>query len=168
MKNFEVENISGLTTHAYTATQSLLDVVREKGKPRKDRAAAVNIIPSDTGAAKAVEIVLPELKGKLNLSAVRVPVVTGSLVYMVFNLKNPTTPEAVNAVFKNAAENEMKGIIEYSTDDLVSCDIIGNEHSCIVDAQLTEINGNSVKMIVWYDNEWGYANRLVELARKAL
>jgi glyceraldehyde 3-phosphate dehydrogenase len=163
--NFGIKQAFGITTHAYTATQMLQDGPSKKDF-RDGRAAAVNSIPSSTGAAKAVFEVLPSLSGKLSLSALRVPTITGSMVYTTAQLNKNATVEEINLAFKKASENELKGILEYSTDYLVSGDIIQNPHSSIFDSRLTEVMGNTVKFVVWYDNEWGYANRLVELVRK--
>jgi len=152
------------TVHAYTADQRLQD------SPHKDlrraRAAALSMVPTSTGAAKAVGEVLPLLKGKLDGVAVRVPTPDGSLTDLVAILKRDVTKEEVNAAIKKAAENEMKGIIEYCTDPIVSIDIVGNKHSCIFDADLTSANGNLVKVMGWYDNEAGYSERVVELVSK--
>ena len=159
--------IEGLmtTVHAYTNDQSILDLPHSD--LRRARAACESIIPTTTGAAKAVGKVIPELKGKLNGMAMRVPVKDGSVVDFVATTKKEVTVEAVNAAMKKAAEGEMKGILEYTEDPIVSFDIIGNSHSCIFDADSTMVMGkNMVKLIGWYDNEWGYSNRVVDLARK--
>ncbi len=150
------------TIHAYTNDQRILDFPHKD--LRRARAAAANIIPTTTGAAKAVGKVIPELKGKLNGMAIRVPVTCGSITDLVAKLKKKATVEAVNAAFKKAAK-EMKGILEYSEDPLVSSDIIDNPHSCIFDAQSTMVLGEDdlVKVIGWYDNEWGYSCRVVDL-----
>ncbi|WKN33575.1 type I glyceraldehyde-3-phosphate dehydrogenase [Porifericola rhodea] len=149
------------TIHAYTADQNLQD------GPHKDlrraRAAAVNIVPTTTGAAKAVGLVLPELKGKLDGNAVRVPTITGSLTDLTCVLDKEVTIEEVNAAMKEAAEGPMKGILQYSEDLLVSSDIVGNSHSSIFDAPSTSVNGNMVKVISWYDNEAGYSARTADL-----
>jgi glyceraldehyde 3-phosphate dehydrogenase len=161
---FGIEKGYITTVHAYTADQRLQD------SPHKDlrraRAAALSMVPTSTGAAKAVGEVLPELKGKLDGVAVRVPTPDGSLTDLVAVLKCDVTKEEVNAAIKKAAENEMKGIIEYCTDPIVSIDIVGNKHSCIFDADLTSVNGNLVKVMGWYDNEAGYSERVVELVSK--
>ncbi|HAW80209.1 MAG TPA: type I glyceraldehyde-3-phosphate dehydrogenase [Balneola sp.] len=152
------------TIHAYTGDQRILDA------PHKDlrstRAAAINIIPTSTGAAKAVGLVLPHLDGKLDGGAVRVPTPTGSLTYFVCDVNKETTAEEVNAAFKAASEGSMKGILEYATDPLVSTDIIGNPHSNIFDSDLTKVDGNLVKVIGWYDNEAGYSMRTADLILK--
>lgn len=156
------------TIHAYTSDQKLQDMPHKD--LRRARAAAVNLIPTTTGAAKAVGLVLPELAGKLNGFAVRAPVITGSLVDLTFTPSRPTTVEEVNGAVKAAAEGPLKGILAYSEDPLVSTDIITNPHSSVFDSGLTQIigNGNLVKAVSWYDNEWGYSNRCVELIGKVL
>lgn len=152
------------TIHAYTSDQRLQD------SPHKDlrraRAAAINIVPTTTGAAKAVGLVLPELKGKLDGNAVRVPTPTGSLTDLVCVLKKEVTVEEINAAMKAAAEGPMKGILKYTEDPIVSSDIIGDPHSSIFDSQMTSVNGNMVKVVSWYDNEAGYANRVADLIAK--
>ncbi len=153
------------TVHAYTNDQQVADLVHKD--PRRARAAAINIIPTSTGAAKAVGKVMPELDGKLNGFAMRVPVPDGSVVDLVATLKKSVTTSDVNAALKNAAEGKLRGIMEYSEDPLVSTDIIGNPHSSIIDGQSTMTmpakSGNMVKVVSWYDNEWGYACRTVDL-----
>lgn len=151
------------TVHAYTGDQRLHDAPHKD--LRRARAAAVNLVPTSTGAAKAVSLVLPQLKGKLDGYAVRVPVITGSLTDLTFEAEKPVTVEAVNAALKKAAENELKGIAKYSDDaPLVSTDIVGDSHSSIFDSGLTKVIDNQVKVVSWYDNEWGYSCRLVDLA----
>lgn len=161
--NFGIVKGYMTTIHGYTADQSLQD------GPHKDlrraRAAAVNIIPTSTGAAVAVGLVLPELNGKLDGFAARVPVADGSLTDLTAVLSRETTAEEINALMKAAAEGPMKGILQYSTDPLVSSDIIGNPHSCIFDSDLTSANGTLVKIVGWYDNEWGYSNRVADLVQ---
>ncbi len=150
------------TVHAYTNDQRLADVPHKDF--RRSRAATVNIIPTTTGAAKAVGEVLPRLKGKLDGMAMRVPVPNGSTVDLVAELERPVTVEEVNAAIKRAAEGPLAGILEYSEAPLVSTDIIGNPHSSIFDAGCTLVlGGNKVKVIAWYDNEWGYSQRVVDL-----
>jgi glyceraldehyde 3-phosphate dehydrogenase len=158
---FGIEKGYITTVHAYTADQRLQDAPHKD--LRRARAAALSMVPTSTGAAKAVGEVLPELKGLLDGVAVRVPTPDGSLTDLVVILKRNVTKEEVNAAIKKAAENEMKGIIEYCTDPIVSIDIVGNKHSCIFDADLTSANGNLVKVMGWYDNEAGYSERVVEL-----
>ncbi len=153
------------TVHAYTNDQNVADLVHKD--PRRARAAAVNIIPTTTGAAKAVGKVIPELNGKLNGFALRVPVPDGSIVDLVVTLRKSVTAAEINAALKNAAEGKLRGIIEYSEDPLVSTDIVGNPHSAIIDAQSTMTmpgsGGTMVKVVAWYDNEWGYASRTADL-----
>ncbi len=152
------------TVHAYTNDQQILDLPHSDY--RRARAAAENIIPTSTGAAKAVGKVLPELNGKLNGMAIRVPVPDGSVVDLVADLEKDVTAEEVNQAFREAAEGELKGILEYSEEPLVSTDIIGNTHSSIVDAQSTMVlEGSMVKVVSWYDNEMGYSSRCVDLAK---
>ncbi|MCO6466138.1 MAG: type I glyceraldehyde-3-phosphate dehydrogenase [Bradyrhizobiaceae bacterium] len=153
------------TVHAYTNDQNILDLPHRD--LRRARAAAVNIIPTSTGAAKALGLVIPEVQGKLDGLAFRVPVADGSSTDFTAILNRSVTAEEVNAAFKAAAENgPLKGILEYSTDELVSSDIVGNPHSCIFDSKLTMAAGNLVKVVGWYDNEWGFSNRIVDLILK--
>ncbi len=161
---FGIEKGYMTTVHAYTADQNLQDAPHKD--LRRARAAALNIVPTSTGAAKAVGLVLPHLKGKLDGVAMRVPVIDGSLTDLTVILKKETTKEEINQAMKNAAETSLKGILEYSTDPLVSVDIIGNSHSCIFDSQQTSAMGNFVKIVGWYDNEWGYSCRTAELVEK--
>jgi glyceraldehyde 3-phosphate dehydrogenase len=162
---FGIEQVWSLTSHAYTATQVLQDGPSKKDF-RDGRSAPNNQIPSSSGASKAVELVLPELKGKVHVMSLRVPVITGSLVYLTAQLSKTATVEEINQAFAQAAEGKLSGIWEYSTEDLVSSDVIQDSHSSVVDGKLTEVSGNTAKVILWYDNEWGYANRLVELVNK--
>ncbi|MEC8663330.1 MAG: type I glyceraldehyde-3-phosphate dehydrogenase [Bacteroidota bacterium] len=152
------------TIHAYTADQRLQDAPHKD--LRRARAAALSMIPTSTGAAKAVGLVLPELAGKLDGMAVRVPTPTGSVTDLTATLKTEATAEEVNAVLKAASEGPMKGVLQYCEDPIVSVDIVGNTHSCIVDAALTKCSGNLVKVFGWYDNEAGYATRVVDLAER--
>jgi glyceraldehyde 3-phosphate dehydrogenase len=161
---FGIEKGYITTVHAYTADQSLQDAPHKD--LRRARAAAVSIVPTSTGAAKAVGLVLPHLKGKLDGVAMRVPTVDGSLTDLTVVLKKDVTVEEVNAAMKKAAESTLKGILEYTEDPIVSVDIIGNPHSCIFDAELTSVNGNLVKVVGWYDNEAGYSNRVADLIAK--
>jgi glyceraldehyde 3-phosphate dehydrogenase len=156
------------TIHAYTSDQRLQDMPHKD--LRRARAAAQNLIPTTTGAAKAVGLVLPELAGKLNGFAVRAPVITGSVVDLTFTPSKATSAEEVNAAVKAAAEGPLKGILSYTEDPIVSTDIVGDPHSSIFDAQLTQVigDGTLVKAVSWYDNEWGYSNRCVELLGKVL
>jgi glyceraldehyde 3-phosphate dehydrogenase len=153
------------TIHSYTNDQIILDAPHKD--LRRARAAAVSIIPTKTGAAKAIGLVIPELEGKLDGFAVRVPTPDGSLVDLTCELVKPVTKDEINAAMKEAAEGPMKGILEYMEDPIVSCDIIGNTHSSIFDSLLTKvIDGNFVKVISWYDNEAGYSNRLADMVEK--
>jgi glyceraldehyde 3-phosphate dehydrogenase len=165
---FGIEQGLMTTIHAYTADQRLQDMPHKD--LRRARAAALNLIPTTTGAAKAVGLVLPEVNGKLNGLAMRAPVATGSVVDLVFTPSQPTDPEAVNAAVKEAAEGPLKGILSYTEDEIVSTDIVGDPHSSIFDAGQTMAigDGNLIKAVSWYDNEWGYSNRCVELAGKVL
>jgi glyceraldehyde 3-phosphate dehydrogenase len=165
---FGIEQGLMTTIHAYTADQRLQDMPHKD--PRRSRAAALNLIPTTTGAAKAVGLVLPELNGKLNGFSMRAPVPTGSAVDLVFTTPNPLDPGQINAALKAAADGPLKGILAYTEDPIVSSDIVGDPHSSIVDAQSTMVigDGRMAKVISWYDNEWGYSNRCVELAGKVL
>jgi glyceraldehyde 3-phosphate dehydrogenase len=160
--SFGIEQVWSLTSHAMTATQVLQDGPSKKDF-RDGRAASQNQIPSSSGASKAVELVLPKLKGKVHVMSLRVPVLTGSLVYATVQLSNEATVEQINTAFETASIGSLQGVLEYSTEDLVSGDIIQNPHSCVVDSKLTEVSGTTAKIVLWYDNEWGYANRLVEV-----
>ncbi|HEY7456138.1 MAG TPA: type I glyceraldehyde-3-phosphate dehydrogenase [Solirubrobacterales bacterium] len=167
-ESFGIEQGLMTTIHAYTADQRLQDMPHKD--LRRARAAAVNLIPTTTGAAKAVGLVLPELNGKLNGLAVRAPVITGSVVDLVFTPSSPTDPDAVNAALKEAAAGPLRGILKYTEDEIVSTDIVGDPHSSIFDAGQTMAigDGKLIKAVSWYDNEWGYSNRCVELAGKVL
>lgn len=150
-----------VTVHAYTGDQRLLDAPHSD--LRRARAAALNIVPTSTGAARAVALVLPQLKGKLDGYAMRVPVPTGSVTDLTFVTSKPVSAEEVNAAVKAAAAGPLKGILEYSEAPLVSSDIVGDPHSSIFDSGLTKVIDNEIKVVSWYDNEWGYSNRLVDL-----
>jgi glyceraldehyde 3-phosphate dehydrogenase len=167
-ESFGIEQGLMTTIHAYTADQRLQDMPHRD--LRRARAAAINLIPTTTGAAKAVGLVLPELNGRLNGIAVRAPVATGSVVDLVFTPSRPTDPDAVNAAVREAAEGPLKGILSYTEDPIVSTDIVGDPHSSIFDAGQTMATGDGkmIKAVSWYDNEWGYSNRCVELAGKVL
>jgi glyceraldehyde 3-phosphate dehydrogenase len=167
-ESFTIEQGLMTTIHAYTADQRLQDMPHKD--PRRARAAALNLIPTTTGAAKAVGLVLPELNGKLNGFSMRAPVPTGSAVDLVFTTPNPLDADQINAALKAAAEGPLKGILAYTDDAIVSTDIVGDPHSSIVDAGSTMVigDGRMAKVISWYDNEWGYSNRCVELAGKVL
>ncbi|HEU4393176.1 MAG TPA: type I glyceraldehyde-3-phosphate dehydrogenase [Solirubrobacterales bacterium] len=166
--SFGIEQGLMTTIHAYTADQRLQDMPHSD--LRRARAAALNLIPTTTGAAKAVGLVLPELNGKLNGLAMRAPVATGSVVDLVFSTPEALTPDQVNAAVKEAAEGPLKGILSYTEDPIVSTDIVGDPHSSIFDAGQTMVigDGRLVKAVSWYDNEWGYSNRCVELAGRVL
>ncbi|MEE8484956.1 MAG: type I glyceraldehyde-3-phosphate dehydrogenase [Acidimicrobiia bacterium] len=152
------------TVHAYTNDQSLSDVIHKD--PRRARAAAQNIIPTSTGAAVAVGKVMPELDGKLDAIALRVPVVNGSITDLVVTLSREVTLDEVNGVLREAASGELKGIMRYTEDPIVSSDIIGDPHSVIIDGDATIVSGVMVKVFGWYDNEWGYSSRLVDLVNR--
>lgn len=162
MDNFGIETGFMTTVHAYTADQNLQD--GPHGDLRRARAAAQNIIPTSTGAAKALGLVIPELVGKLDGYALRVPVITGSITDLTITTNSEVTVEQINAAYKAAAEGPLKGILKYTEDAIVSTDIVGDPHSSIFDAGLTKVIGNQVKVASWYDNEWGYSNRLVDVA----
>ncbi|NUO08324.1 MAG: type I glyceraldehyde-3-phosphate dehydrogenase [Candidatus Brocadia sp.] len=160
--NFGIEKGLMTTIHAYTNDQRIIDLIHKD--PRRARAAAMNIIPTTTGAAKAIGEVIPSLKGKMDGLAMRVPVANGSVTDLVAMVSKDTTTDAVNAAMKKAAEGEMKGILEYCDDPIVSSDIIGNTHSGIFDSALTHvIDKRMIKVVAWYDNEWGFSNRMVDL-----
>jgi glyceraldehyde 3-phosphate dehydrogenase len=155
------------TIHAYTADQRLQDMPHKDY--RRARAAAVNLIPTSTGAAKAIGLVIPELQGKLNGVAIRAPVITGSLVDLNCDVGRETSVEEINGAMKEAAEGSLQGILEYTEDPIVSTDIVTNPYSAIFDSEQTAVvDGQFVKVFAWYDNEWGYSNRCVELAEKVL
>jgi len=170
---FGIESGFMTTIHAYTTEQQLQDQIAltRKGKPdlRRMRAAALNIVPASTGAAKAIGEVIPELKGKLDGMAMRVPVPDGSVTDLVCVLGREASADDVNQAFRAAADSDhWEGILEYTEDPIVSSDIVGNSHSCIIDGLSTMANGNQVKVIGWYDNEWGYSCRLVDLIDRLL
>jgi glyceraldehyde 3-phosphate dehydrogenase len=158
---FGIERGLMTTIHAYTADQNLQD--GPHSDLRRARAAAINIVPTSTGAAKAIGLVLPELKGKLDGFALRVPVPTGSITDLTVTASRPVTLDEVKAAYKAAAEGPLKGILKYTEDEIVSSDIVSDPHSSIFDAGLLRVLGDQVKLSSWYDNEWGYSNRLVDL-----
>ena len=160
-ENFGIERGIMTTIHSYTGDQRILDAPHKD--LRRARAAALNMIPTKTGAAQAVALVLPELKGRFDGLAVRVPTPTGSLTDLTFVAEKEVSVEAVKAAVKAAAEGELKGVLEYTEDPIVSHDIVGNPHTSIFDATETKVIGNLVKVLSWYDNEWGYSNALVRL-----
>jgi glyceraldehyde 3-phosphate dehydrogenase len=149
------------TVHAYTADQNLQD--GPHSDLRRARAAAINIVPTSTGAAKAIGLVLPELVGKLDGYALRVPVPTGSITDLTVETRAGLTVDDINAAYREAASGSLKGLLSYTEDPLVSSDIVSDPHSCIFDSGLTKVIGTQVKVAGWYDNEWGYSNRLVDL-----
>jgi glyceraldehyde 3-phosphate dehydrogenase len=158
---FGVENGLMTTIHAYTGDQSIVDGPHID--LRRARAAAINIIPTSTGAARATSLVMQSMKGKLDGTSLRVPVPTGSITDFVANLKKPATVDEINAAYKAAASGSLKGILEYCIDPIVSSDVVTNPHSCVFDKDLTMSMGSLVKVLGWYDNEWGYSNRLVDM-----
>jgi glyceraldehyde 3-phosphate dehydrogenase len=159
--SFGIERGLMTTIHAYTQDQNLQDAPHKD--LRRARAAAINIVPTSTGAAKAISLVLPELQGKLDGFAVRVPIPTGSATDLTVTLTNAASVDEINAAFKAAAEGPLKGYLTYTEDPIVSSDIVTDPSSCIFDSKLTKVIGDQVKIIGWYDNEWGYSNRLVDL-----
>ena len=161
--SFDMESAYMTTCHAYTNDQSLLDAAHKD--PRRARTAPQNIIPTSTGAARTIGVIFPELQGKVDGMSLRVPVPDGSITDFVANLAREVSVDDVNAAFKEAAEGELKDILEYSEAPIVSSDIVGNPASCIFDSQLTMSSGKTVKILGWYDNEWGYSNRTVDLVR---
>jgi glyceraldehyde 3-phosphate dehydrogenase len=167
-QNFKIKRGYMTTVHAYTNDQRILDLAHKD--PRRARAAALSIIPTTTGAASALGLVLPELAGKLDGISLRVPIPDGSITDLVVELEKEVSIADINAAFKKAADGPLKGIVEYSNEPLVSCDIVGNPHSCIFDSLSTMVLGKEkssfVKVLGWYDNEWGFSNRMVELAAK--
>ena len=158
---FGIEGGLMTTIHAYTGDQALVD--GPHSDLRRARGAAINIIPTSTGAARATSLVMESMKGKLDGTSLRVPVPTGSVTDFVANLKKPATVDEINAAYKKAADGELKGILEYTDEPIVSSDIVTNPHSCVFDSGLTMSMGTMVKVLGWYDNEWGYSNRLVDL-----
>lgn len=163
--NFTIKQGFMNTVHAYTSDQKLHDSIHGSDF-RRARAAAQNIVPTTTNAAKALGWVMPEIKGKISGGAVRVPIIVGSLTELYCNLEKDTEIQTINEIFKTAANNQYKNILEYTEDPIVSSDIIHNPHSCIFDAALTQKVGDMYKIVGWYDNEYGYANRLAELVEK--
>jgi glyceraldehyde 3-phosphate dehydrogenase len=161
--NFGIESGYMTTVHAYTNDQSLLDAAHKD--PRRARSAPNNIVPTSTGAARTAGVIYPELKGKVDGMAMRVPVPDGSITDFTATLSGEASVEEVNGAFRQAAEGELSGILEYSEAPIVSSDIVGNPASCIFDSALTMANGGSVKVLGWYDNEWGYSNRTVDIVQ---
>jgi glyceraldehyde 3-phosphate dehydrogenase len=161
--SFGIESGYMTTCHAYTNDQSLLDAAHKD--PRRARSAPNNIVPASTGAARTAAVIYPELEGKIDGMALRVPVPDGSITDFVARCSRETSVEEVNAAFKEAAEGELADILDYSEAPLVSSDIVGNPASCVFDSQLTMSTGQNVKVLGWYDNEWGYSNRTVDIVR---
>ena len=164
LDNFGIKQGLMTTIHSYTNDQKLLDLPHSD--LRRARAAAVNMIPTSTGAAKAIGLVIPELKGKMDGIAIRVPTPNVSIVDLVVDSEKPATKESVNAALKKAADGPMKGILEYTEEPLVSSDFKGNPHSSIVDAGLTSVLGGMIKVLAWYDNEWGYSCRVIDMVKR--
>ena len=162
--NFKIINAHFLTAHAYTATQGLIDR-DDKKDMRRGRAAAMNIVPSSSGATSSIIEIIPDLKGKIDGGAIRVPVIDGSISHVVARISKNVSIEELNNAFKKESQGNLKGILEYTEDPIVSSDIIHNSHSCIFDSQLTSVIGDLVSISGWYDNEWGYSNRLVDVAK---
>jgi glyceraldehyde 3-phosphate dehydrogenase len=164
---FTIENGLMTTIHAYTSDQSLQDLPHKD--LRRARAAAVNLVPTSTGAAKAIGLVMPELDGKLNGVSVRAPVITGSVIDLVCTVSGAPSKDEVNAAFREQADTgDLEGILRYTEEPLVSTDIISSPYSAIFDAELTMVSDNLVKVVAWYDNEWGYSNRMVDLTQRLL
>ncbi len=162
-ESFGIERAFMTTDHGYTSSQNLVDGSNKDR--RRGRSAALNIVPTSTGANKAVEKAIPSLKGKLKGIAMRIPVATGSIVDLVCEIKKKADEKQINNALKKASQGKLKGIIEYSEEELVSSDIIGNTHSSIIDGLSTSVNGNLVKVLAWYDNEWGYSSRVVDVVK---
>jgi glyceraldehyde 3-phosphate dehydrogenase len=161
-QNFVVKQAYITTVHSYTTDQSLHD--QPHRDLRRARAAGQSIVPTTTGAAKALTKIFPDLEGVIGGCGIRVPVANGSLTDITFNVEKPVTIASVNTIFKTASQNQLEGILEYTEDPIVSIDIVGNKHSCIFDSQMTSVIGNMIKIIGWYDNETAYSQRLLELA----
>jgi glyceraldehyde 3-phosphate dehydrogenase len=162
--NWQIDDGYITTVHSYTGDQRLHDAPHKD--LRRARAAAVSMVPTSTGAAKAITKIFPHLEGRLGGCGIRVPVPDGSITDITCQLKKLPTVDEINAAFKRAAENEMKGILEYCTDPIVSIDVVGNTHSCVFDPEFTSVVGNMVKVMGWYDNEMGYSSRLADLVAK--
>lgn len=161
--NFKIDRGFVATTHAYTGDQRLIDAPHRD--LRRSRSAALNIIPTSTGAAKAIGKVIPELAGKLDGNAIRVPVASGSLTELTIIVDQETSASEVNELLKQESESNLKGVLEYTEKPIVSSDILGNSHSCIFDSSLTKVNGNMIRVFGWYDNEVGYASRMTDLLK---
>jgi glyceraldehyde 3-phosphate dehydrogenase len=163
-ENFGLDHGYMTTIHSYTNDQRVLDLPHKD--LRRARAAGLNIIPTTTGAARTVGKVIPELKGKLDGFSLRVPTPDASITDLVAVMKKPVTKEEINAAMKKASETTMKGILQYTEDEIVSSDIIGNSYSCIFDSKLTMAQGSTIKVFGWYDNEWGFSCRVIDLLKK--
>lgn len=161
---FEIKYAVLSTIHGYTSSQSLVDSSNEKD-PRRGRAGAMNLVPTTTGASNAIIKVLPVLKGKIGGSAIRAPIQDGSIIDFVGELKKPFNVKKINQAFKEASKKEMKNVLEYSNEDLVSSDILGNPSSAVIDSKMTQAEGNLVKVFAWYDNEYGYASRVCDVIK---
>jgi glyceraldehyde 3-phosphate dehydrogenase len=161
--NFTIKRGYMVTVHAYTANQHIVDGAHKD--PRRGRAGAVNLVPTTSGAAKAVGLVIPELQGKLHASAIRAPVPCGSICYFTCELGKEPSREDVNTLFKNVAGHHLHGVLEYSEEPLVSTDILGNNHSAIFDAERTHVDASLLKVVAWYDNEWGYSCRMLDVMK---
>ena len=161
--NFGIEHAFFTTTHAYTTTQKLQDMADKN--PRNARAAAINIIPHPSGAAIAVPRAIPDIEGIFDGIALRVPIADGSITVLTAVVKKQTNVKEINDLFKNVAKNHLKGVLEYSEEPFVSSDIVGNAHSCIVDAEFTKANGKLIQVVGWYDNEWGYSCRMIDVLK---
>ncbi len=161
--SFGIDNGFMTTIHGYTAGQSLVDAPNKD--LRRGRAAAINTVPTTTGAAEAINLVIPSLNGKLDGIAIRVPIIDGSLTDLTVCLKKKTTKEEINQAFKKASETYLRGTLEYSEEKLVSSDIIGNAYACIFDSEFTRVKGKTVKVLGWYDNEYGYCSQLIKLTK---
>jgi glyceraldehyde 3-phosphate dehydrogenase len=166
LDSFGIDQGFMTTVHAMTNDQRILDLPHRD--LRRARAASLSVIPTSTGAAKAIGLVLPELKGRLDGFAFRVPVADGSVVDLVVNLESEVTAEELNSAVQAAAEGPMAGVLQYTEEPLVSCDIVGNPHSSVFDSSLTMVMGRRAKVVMWYDNEWGYSNRLVDLCSRVV
>jgi glyceraldehyde 3-phosphate dehydrogenase len=166
LDSFGIQQAFMNTIHAYTNDQMILDLPHKD--LRRARAAGLSIIPTSTGAAKAIGIVLPELKGKMDGYAMRVPVPDGSVIDLAVTLERPATAEEINGAMRAAADGPLAGILAYTADPIVSRDVVGDPHSCIFDSLLTMVMGDRVKVVAWYDNEWGYSNRLVDVVGRIL
>lgn len=163
--NYGIKRVFMNTVHAVTSSQRIVDAPDPKDM-RRGRSALINMIPTSSGSQKGVAAVVPEVSGKLHTSAVRVPITDGSVIYLIAELERPPkSADDINSLFKNVAEHHMKGVLEYSEEALVSSDIIGNPHSSILDSSRTELDGDIVKIVSWYDNEWGYSCRVVDVVK---